>query len=758
MKKHILFYIVIFVTTLNLFAEPPFKHGTLKGIVVNSETNHPIAGANVMIANTSIGTSTNLRGHFKIRHVPTGEITLKVSMIGFKTVTRKVNITHRRCSKVKIKMSQTLLKMGSVVVTGTGTPHTIEDAPVKTKLISRLDIEQSKSSNVAEALMFQPGVNVTNDCQNCNFTQVKILGMDGKYSQILIDGDPVVSSLAGVYGLEHYPAEMLDRMEITKGGGSALYGGGAVAGVINLVTRRPKVNQSRIKYKQSITDENSGDYHLGITSEMISQNGKSGAYLFASTRTRDQYDRNGDGFSELGQLKNESLGVNWFYNPIEDGELSTHLHRIHEFRRGGNDFELPSHEANISESVEHWKWGGTAKWKHQFSERLDYKVFYSFALTNRKSYYGGTGPEGAEDFDAALKAYGRTENPLHIGGITANYLLGNHLLTAGLQYSHDHVKDNSTANPLYYIDNNFINAGFFLQDNFHFASEKLELVIGSRFDNHSEINQIIISPRLNIKYKFHRDFVFRSGYSTGFKAPQIYDEDLHICGLEGGQKIIRNSDDLTEEKSHSLTAGLDYNGYIGKFGVMAGITGYYTKIQDAFSTEFSHSEGRSNIWYRINQGGASISGVEIETGIQPNSAIEIIANVTFTDGQYEEQLEDWGTTDFLRTPDISGNLALSATLTSDLSISLKGKYLGKAQIPHEGKMKLIESDSFIRTDFYANYKLSFLQDFNAKVTLGVRNLMNAYQEDLDVGADRDPAYVYGPALPRSLFFNIETNF
>ena len=237
--------------------------------------------------------------------------------------------------------------------------------------------------------------------------------MDGIYSQILIDGDPVVSSLAGVYGLEHYPAEMLDRLEITKGGGSSLYGGGAIAGVINMITRRPVVEQARIKYSHGITENGTNDVHVGISSEIVSTNGKSGAYLFASTRNREHYDRNGDSYSELGEIKSESLGFNWFYTPFQDGKLSTHFHRIHETRRGGNKFSLPNHDADISESLEHWKYGGTVKWKHQISPLLDYKVFYSFAHTDRKSYYGGLGGgTSRSDSIATLQALWNYKKPI----------------------------------------------------------------------------------------------------------------------------------------------------------------------------------------------------------------------------------------------------------------------------------------------------------------------------------------------------------
>jgi outer membrane receptor for ferrienterochelin and colicins len=752
----------------HITAEPIMQSGSIHGIVMDSQTHMPLTGVNVMITNSNIGIASDNNGKFLLHRIKSGNNSLTLSMIGYKTCVVPVTIEHGKRNEIKVEMEKTLLEMGSIVVTGTGTPHLIEDSPVKTTLVTRLDIEQKKSANVAEALDFQPGINVENNCQNCNFSQVRILGMDGKYSQILIDGDPVVSSLAGVYGLEHYPAEMLDRLEITKGGGSSLYGGGAVAGVINLITRRPKINQSRVKYSHGITNQSTNDSHLSVSSEMVSNSGKSGAYIFASTRNREHYDINDDSYSEQGDLKNESLGFNWFYTPIENGELSTRFHRIHEVRRGGNKFSLPYHDADIAEALEHWKWGGTVKWNHQINPLLDYKVFYSFAITDRKSYYGGLGGgTSREDSLAALGAYGTTENPLQITGITANYLLGTHLITTGLQYSEDKVNDKSTSNELYYIYEKFTNVGYFLQDNMHLGkNEDIELVLGARFDKHSELDNIIISPRINLKMDITDEYVFRAGFSTGFKAPQTYDEDLHICGLEGGQKVIRNANDLKEEKSYSYTTGIDYNGFLGNLGVMVGITAYYTTINDVFSEKFVKSDGKIDLWERINSSGADVKGIELEAGLQPNSKIEIIGGLTYSEGLYKDELEDWNTKKFLRTPKISGNLAINATIIKNLSINARAKYMGEAFMPHEivvdGQeeplLKLEKSSSFFQSDLMFNYKLAFLQDINSKITFGFKNIFDVYQEDLDEGPDRDPAYVYGPAMPRTLFFNIETIF
>ena len=104
---------------------------------------------------------------------------------------------------------------------------------------------------LAEGLSFQPGVRVEDDCQNCGFAQVRINGLDGHYSQILVDSHPIFSSLTGVYGLEQIPASMIERVEVLRGGGSALFGSSAIGGTINIITRDPLRNSGEFSHTLS---------------------------------------------------------------------------------------------------------------------------------------------------------------------------------------------------------------------------------------------------------------------------------------------------------------------------------------------------------------------------------------------------------------------------------------------------------------------------------------------------------------------------
>jgi len=766
-KLHTTLAALLFVLAGSAIADESLPGGgVIKGKIIDSRSREPLFGVNVFIEHTTAGAATDMNGEYEISNAPAGEIRLVSSMMGYKRVQRTVFMSLNETLRVDFELESTILEMGAVVVTGTSTPHLIADMPVRTEVIPRRLIERKQASNLAEALSFHTGIQVENNCQNCNFTQVRILGLDGKYSQILIDGDPVVSSLASVYGLEHFPEEMVDQIEIVKGGGSSLYGGGAIAGVINMITRRPVTNQVRIKYRNNLI-EGKPDRHLGAVAETVFGNGNSGAYIFGSFRDRAPYDHNNDGFSQLGEIRNETMGFKWYYQPFKNTELLTSFHRIHEERRGGNKFDLPPHEADIAEWIEHWRSGGTVRWSHHPSTAFDYRLYHSFSIINRKSYFGGLGGDTDQDRLDALAFYGKTDNPLHITGFQSNLRLGNHLLTGGFQHSVDRLKDETAAETAYYLDERIINTGLFIQDNVHFGSDdQIELVAGIRADRHSEINNWILSPRINGKFALGKGITMRAAYTTGFKPPQTYDEDLHICGVEGDQRIIRNSPDLKEERSYTVTGGVEYLGYLQEIPAMLSFTAFYTRLSDSFTERFVSKQDVTELWERVNSGGASVKGIELDLGIRPFIAFEVRAGMTLQESLFDDFQEDFETRHFLKTPDLTGNIRLFYSAGEKIDLYLHGQYLGKAKIPHEIPVEgqedplllLKESDVFLQADVGMTIQLPLNQGINTKIHIGLKNLFNAYQKDLDFGRDRDPGYVYGPTLPRTVHLGIETAF
>lgn len=784
-KAFLIYILTFFLLPILLYSgETPAlsfaASGSIAGTVVNEE-GEALPGSTVMLDHRSIGAYSNAKGEFFIKYAPVGEFTLKASMVGFHPDSREVAVQTGDTVFINFTLKQAAFNTGTVVVTATSTPHTLEDSPIHTEVISSKTIERKHANSLAEALDGHTGVLVENNCSNCNFSQVRINGLDGKYSEILIDGDPVFSTLAGVYGLEQIPEDMISNIEIVKGSGSSLYGGGAVAGVINVITRKPVANRMKVKYlantftgknddnrSENFDGDQTMEHNVSAIAEFISQDGSAGGYVFGSARTRNPYDRNGDGYSELGIIKSESFGVNSYFDINPGQELTINFHHIHENRRGGNDYDIPFHEADICEAAETWRWGGKVAFNHRVNEIINYKAYYSAGLTDRHTYYGGTGGDNSDEGKlAALNAYGKTHNPLHLFGVRSHVEYGKQIITFGADYKLESIEDGSVRNIENKLSHDYKNFGIYIQDNLHFLKdESLELVVGARADKHSELVNFVFSPRLSVKYALDYGFNLRASYSSGFKAPQIFDEDLHIESMEGKQRRIRNADNLKEEKSNSFTVGAEYNDFIGDMPFFFNTTGFYTQLTNAFDTEFDFEDDRFFQYLRVNAGDATVTGFEFNTGLRPVNCLEIRLGLNYKKAEYGEANPDFGDQEgakvFKRTPDLSANISIDYDISNDFVLLFMGKYLGSAYLPHESLMDevteiipLVKTDSYFVLDIGAQYEFSVRQWTLMKLSFGVKNILDSYQQDLDWGVDRDPAYLYGPSLPRTFYIGMD---
>ena len=178
---------------------------------------------------------------------------------------------------------------------------------------------------------FQPGVRVETNCQNCGFQQVRINGLDGPYTQILIDSRPVFSALSGVYGLEQIPASMIERVEVMRGGGSALFGSSAIAGTINIITKEPLRNSGQLSHTITcFSGGNSFDNNTSLNLSLVTDDHRAGVYIFGQNRHRSGYDYDGDGFTELPKLKNQTVGFRSYFKTSTYSKLTFEYHHLQE--------------------------------------------------------------------------------------------------------------------------------------------------------------------------------------------------------------------------------------------------------------------------------------------------------------------------------------------------------------------------------------------------------------------------------------------
>jgi len=328
------------------------------------------------------------------------------------------------------------------------------------------------------------------------------------------------------------------------------------------------------------------------------------------------------------------------------------------------------------------------------------------------------------------------------------------------------LKDNA---PSY---NRFINQtanqlGFYLQDVWEFGN-KFNVLFGGRIDNHNLVGKPIVSPRANVLYKITPDLQFRVGYARGFRAPQVFDEDLHIAQIGGGGTVIRNSNNLTPEYSNAYSTSIDFNKYYKDWAIGLTIDGFYTQLTDVFILEELGNDPNGDLLLERRNGiGATVAGITINPKLQYKDKLNFQLGLTFQQSNYESPVQ-WSETventsrRFFRTPETYGFYVLSWNATKNFTFNLSGVYTGSMIAQHYAGFitddVLETTPSFLENNIKLEYNVNVKQDFNLVFSGGVQNYTNAYQKDFDLGPDRDSAYIYGPGRPRTYFLGMSLKF
>jgi outer membrane receptor for ferrienterochelin and colicins len=235
----LLIYIAIAITKVG-FSQKAQRDANLVGHVVSEGEHLPYVS--VGIKGTTIGTVTDETGHYQLVNLPTGEHTVFVSMVGYRSQETKIRLEAGKTEEIKFELKEDVMNLDEIVVSADRSEQKRTEAPVLVNTLSPDIFNTTQSLTLGESLNYSPGLRLENNCQNCGFTQVRMNGMEGPYSQVLINSRQIFSGLAGVYGLELIPTNMIEKVEVIRGGGSALFGSNAIAGTINIRMKEPTVN------------------------------------------------------------------------------------------------------------------------------------------------------------------------------------------------------------------------------------------------------------------------------------------------------------------------------------------------------------------------------------------------------------------------------------------------------------------------------------------------------------------------------------
>lgn len=758
-------------------AVTPPSDAHVYGHVIDRATGEHLPFVSVCIRKAGVATMTDATGHYFLKNLPVGEQEIEVDLVGYYTEKKTVSVLRNSTAEVNFELVEDRMALNEVVVTANRNATLRMMAPNVVNVLDGKLLEATQSTTLAQGLNFQPGLRVEDNCQNCGFSQVRINGLDGHYSQILLDSRPVFSALNGVYGLEQIPSNMIERVEVVRGGGSALFGASAIGGTINIITKEPVRNSASFSHDiNAIGGFDAFDNNTMMNASIVTDNNKMGYYVYAQNRHRSALDINKDDYSDLPVLDNQAVGMSSYFRLSGQSRLSFDYHGLHEFRRGGNRLDRAPHEANITEQTEHHITGGNVDFDwNSIDERDRLNAWFSCQHTARKSFYGGTGETVTpETMVEATKAYGRTSGLTLVTGLQFLhkfeklwFMPAN--LTVGAEYNLDDMDDRAVG---YNIRNRQRIHILSLYGQNEWTDKQFTFLLGARLDKHSLLKLPVFSPRVTFRYNPVHGINLRLTYAGGFRAPQTFDEDLHIALVGGERLVTQKAENLKEEKSHSFSLSSDMYHDFGDLQANLLAEAFYTNLRDVFAlrTLNEKDENGSLVQERYNAYGANVYGANLEGRLAFRKLFSLQGGLTLQKSRYTEPVE-WDEAapaerQMLRTPDVYGYVTMQLKPSDAFSAAVSGTYTGPMKVgraaiaegPDAREPMLMTTRSFHDIDLKLSYKVRLYGTVSLSLSGGVKNLFNAFQKDLDRGWTRDSNYMYGPSLPRNYFLSVRFSY
>ena len=722
-------------------------HGTVRAL-----SGRPVADAAVTLTTSSLTVVTSEDGRFCLHPVAAGEHRLIVFADGYGLAEWEIKTTAEGRAGVDIELRPAFGE--EVVISATRTEKRLADVPLHVQTVSRSRIESVVARTLADAIEWTRGVRVESNCQSCNTSQIRLLGLEGPYSQLLVDGQPTVSSLAMVYGIEQLPARLIDSIEVVRGGGSPAYGAGAVAGVINLIPHHPDHTHTEVDARSGRIGGAGGSAESPSYSLVAdwTPGSRRAATFYGQIDRVAPVDVDGDGFSDVSIRDLDVVGVRYHeFFMGGSARLAADVGLTAEFRRGGDRLHLPPEQAQVAEQLDSRRSGAGVSWLQTVSPLWDWRATASHAATERTSYYGAGGDVGA---------FGWTRNPLWVFDSHVNRGGGAGTLSFGLQASHDVIDDRQPAYRRI-IRENYRSTSAFVQDDRRIG-DGLTLLYGVRGDRHSAVQRTIVSPRAALMWTPRGDLTLRASHSAGFRPPSVFDEQLHIALLGGEAMVVRDDPALREETSAARMLSLEWRPMIGRRVAMAvDSTFFETRIENLFHNREADDPATDELEFlRTNFGRARVRGVEVGWSLR-RGGLAVDAGYAWQRAEFGHSEPDFGSTRMFRTPERYGSASVQWPLPRGLTLFAGLRYTGSMLAPHYAgyiaEDRLDATPSFLTWDLGLSRRFAFSGDRRITATFAVKNLTDEYQGDLDRGPQRDASYVYGPRFPRSVVVGLKVD-
>lgn len=584
-------WLAVIILLLTMYAAKAQIRNSITIIVTDSVTSHQLGGVSVVNVKTSKGGSTTDNGVYLLNKQPDGNLTLRFSFIGYREKEVTIQFPYAN-DTLSVLLSAKEQNLNEVVVTSTRSANRIEDLPMKVEVLGSEEMQEEsgiKPGNVGGLLGDLSIIHIQNTSAVNGSNAIRMQGLDGKYTQMLRDGVPVYEGISGNFGVLSIPPLDLKQIEIIKGSISTLYGGGAIAGMINFVSKTPTIKpELTVLLNHSTLKENNINVYYSQKWK------KTGLTMFAGTTIQNAVDVNGDGFSDLPKLNQYIVHPKFFYYIHQNATLTAGYTGTFENRQGGDMQIVKDKIFNPSLYFDKIKSG-----RNSFDIQFMQKAFAGGKLTAK----GVVSNFNVNENEKYFITHGNQLNTYT--EVSYNKKFRNNEFVVGFNNTSEDYKRKNDDSTL--VENYFYNTtGLFVQDGFHF-SKKVMMEMGFRADHHNKYAWFAL-PRIALVYKPVTDLSMRLSTGTGYKVPEIFTTQTQMMGYKN---LLPLSSDVVAEKSVGVNFDVNYNWQIGDVKMTINQALYYTNINHPI-VPVVHADG----FYSLQNADAHARSLGTDTYVQ----------------------------------------------------------------------------------------------------------------------------------------------
>lgn len=547
---------------LLLAGQVAFAQNTFKATIKNEESKQPVAGAAVFVKGTDITATTDANGKVELINIPDGEHIIEVSSPGYET--KELRLTFPLVGQSgQLILIRVHNELGEVTITSTTRiSRDIDDVPTRIEAINEEEVDEKISmrpSNVSMVLNESTGIKVQQTSATSNTQSIRIQGLDGRYTQILKDGFPAFGGFSGSLSLLDIPPLDLKQVEIIKGPSATFYGGGAIAGVVNFISKEPQKKRATSMIFNQTTALGT-DFSL-FDSHKFSRFG----YTFlGSASYQKEYDVDDDDFTELPRTRSFNLNPRLFFYLDDKTRLVVGNSTSYQNRKGGDVFVVRGEADDFHRYFEKnnsFRNITTAEFDREFSGGGKIIAKQSIASFNRQ----------IEIPDYLFK--GRQFNSYT--DVSYFQTVQNHALVFGFNAVYDRFAETPESSSVIKRNESRTTFGGYVQDNFDITN-RLSLEAGFRLD-HLKHYGVFPLPRVSMLYRFTDNLSSRFSVGLGYKAPSIFTEEAEMLLF---RNVLPIGNTLRAERSRGGTFDVNYKNKVGeKFSWSLNQMFFFTKIE-----------------------------------------------------------------------------------------------------------------------------------------------------------------------------------